>query len=182
MDTYNRYKTELTKITEIDKMNTKYDAYEKDELGFRDKRRYYLSNLLEYLRMLGEGGALTPEQTKDQQQYSNQLFPGAKYTTTGQVYQEYLKWLKNPASREFLFKDEKKQNGFFKSFGPDYSSEPTIAVFGGKRKSTTCKGTVYNVGGKDFCVGEKSSSKKYGTKKTKKHKKLGTRSRKNKRK
>ena len=30
-----------------------------------------------------------------------------------------------------------------------------------------CKGTIYNVGGKNFCVGEKSSSKKYGTKRNK---------------
>jgi hypothetical protein len=36
-----------------------------------------------------------------------------------------------------------------------------------------CKGTIYNVGGKNFCVGEKSSSKKYGTKRKKRSKKLG---------
>jgi hypothetical protein len=33
-----------------------------------------------------------------------------------------------------------------------------------------CKGTIYNVGGKNFCVGEKKSSKKYGTKRMKKSK------------
>jgi hypothetical protein len=42
-----------------------------------------------------------------------------------------------------------------------------------------CKGSVYNVGGKNYCVGEKMSSKKYGTKKRKrsKKKKLGKRTR-----
>jgi len=37
-----------------------------------------------------------------------------------------------------------------------------------------CKGTIYNVGGKNFCVGEKLSSKKYGTKR-KKSRKMGKR-------
>ncbi len=38
-----------------------------------------------------------------------------------------------------------------------------------------CKGTVYNVGGKNFCVGEKSSSKKYGTRRNKRSRKGKTR-------
>ena len=34
-----------------------------------------------------------------------------------------------------------------------------------------CKGTVYTIGGKNYCVGEKSSSKKYGTRSKNKRKK-----------
>lgn len=150
----------------------------------RYQLRKYLSNALEYLHRLEEGRALTEEQKKDQRKYSNQLFPGAENATNGEVYQDYLKWLEdnkgsaNPSRIKFTFKDGKKQDGLFGLSGPDYSSEP-IPVFGGKRKSTTCKGTVYNIGGKDFCVGEKSSSKKYGTKRNKKKltRKLGKRNR-----
>ena len=37
-----------------------------------------------------------------------------------------------------------------------------------------CKGTVYTIGGKNYCVGEKSSSKKYGTRSKKNKKKRQT--------